>query len=141
MAGAALKDALAEGTRRIVAAVHPRQVILFGSSAHDQRGEQSDFDLLAVVSVGAHRWRTAQGIYRSLVGVEHAADIVVVTKGDYRAYRDSPATVIPSASRHGKVLYAACLGLGSPQGWLRRARSNLALDSQPRPVEADWPTG
>jgi uncharacterized protein len=46
-------------------------------------------------------------IYRSLIGVGQAVDVVVVTPEDVDRYRDARALVIAPALREGRVVYAA----------------------------------
>ena len=101
------KGVLDEATRRIRAVIEPRQVILFGSAARGEMGANSDLDLLVVVSTGLHRRQTAQKIYRNLIGLGFAADIVVVTEDDLVRYRDQVGMIIKPALEEGKVLYAA----------------------------------
>ena len=43
--------------QRIVDAVHPDKIILFGSAARDQLGPNSDLDILVVKDVLVSRWR------------------------------------------------------------------------------------
>ena len=100
------RDSLEEAIRRIVAVAQPDQIILFGSAARGDQAEDSDLDLLVVKS-GAHRRRLAQAIYRNLIGVGCAVDVVVMTPEDIERYRHSPALVIESALREGRTVYAA----------------------------------
>ncbi len=102
-----IEQTLPELVRRIVQVAHPRQVILFGSAARGEIGPHSDVDLLVVVNETPHRRRLAQTIYRNLVGVGLAADIVVVTMQDLDDYKGHPYTVIRPALEEGKVIYAA----------------------------------
>ena len=90
----------------IVRRFHPLRLILFGSHARGDAGADSDIDLLVVKS-GVHRRRLAMAIYRALVGVGCAVDVVVVTPEDIVRYGRSPALVIEPALREGKVIYAA----------------------------------
>jgi len=92
---------------RIVAAVHPERIIVFGSSARGEAGRYSDIDLLVVAPEGAHRRKTAQAIYRALLGSGLPVDVVVATPSDLEKYRDSPVLVYRQALREGKELYAA----------------------------------
>ena len=98
---------LEEMIRRIVEVAHPKRLILFGSAARGELGPHSDVDLLVVVEQPIHRRRLAQAIYRNLVGVGFAADIVVVTTQDVERYKEHPHTVIRPALEEGKVIYAA----------------------------------
>lgn len=92
---------------RIVNTVHPRRVILFGSAARGDTNPQSDIDVLVVVEDGIHRRKTAQQIYRALLGFGLPVDVVVATIGDLEQYKDSPSLVYHHALREGKELYAA----------------------------------
>jgi len=47
------KKLLEEVTRRIVASVRPRRVLLFGSAARRRMNENSDFDMLVVMRARA----------------------------------------------------------------------------------------
>ena len=92
---------------RVVEAVHPRRVLLFGSAARGQMGPHSDVDLLVVMPDGAHRRQTAQRLYRALAGLGVAKDIVVVTESDVRQFADEPSMVVHSALKEGRELYRA----------------------------------
>ena len=54
---------------RIVEAVHPRRIILFGSGARGEMGPNSDLDLLVVMKDSTHRRRTEGRLYRELSGL------------------------------------------------------------------------
>jgi predicted nucleotidyltransferase len=99
-------DALQEAVRRIVALAQPEKIILFGSEARGDARPDSDLDLLVIKS-GVHRRHLAREIYRRMIGVGRAVDVVVVTPEDVARYQDSPALVIHTALREGKVVYAA----------------------------------
>lgn len=101
------KQVLDDMVRRIIDAVNPRRIILFGSAARGAMGVDSDLDLLVVMPEGTHRRRTAQTVYRSLRGLGFAKDIVVVTESDIRNYGENPSLVIYPALRQGKELYHA----------------------------------
>lgn len=98
---------LNELVRRIVETVHPRRILLFGSAARGQMGPNSDIDILVVMPDGVHRRRTAQNIYRGLLGMGIAKDVVVVTESDIREYSDNPSMVLFPALREGRELYRA----------------------------------
>ena len=92
---------------RIVEAVHPLRIILFGSAARGEMGPHSDIDALVVMPDGIHRGKTAQEIYRCLWGLGFAKDIVVVTESDLRAHSANPYLIIKGALEEGKELYHA----------------------------------
>lgn len=90
--------------RRIVEVAQPEKIILFGSAARGEMGPTSDVDLLVIKS-GVHRRHLAQRIYRNLIGVGQAVDIVVATPEDLDRYGDSIGLIYKPALREGKVLY------------------------------------
>ncbi len=98
---------LNELVQRIVEVVQPNRIILFGSAAKGQMGPNSDLDVLVVMPDGVHRRRTAQTIYRKLLGLGFAKDIVVATESDILDYGDNPSLVLFPALREGKELYRA----------------------------------
>lgn len=102
-----LNKILNEMLERIKAVIRPKRVILFGSAARGDMKKDSDIDLLIIAPTGTHRRKTAQKIYRNMIGVGFAADIVVVTEEDIEQYRDHPGMVIHQALEEGEVLYAA----------------------------------
>ena len=72
-----------------------------------RQGPASDLDLLVIKPGRYHRGRLTEAIYRSLIGVGRAVDVVVVTPEDVDRYRDARALVIAPALREGRVVYAA----------------------------------
>jgi predicted nucleotidyltransferase len=100
------QDVLDDVIQRIVQVADPEEIILFGSAARGEMHPDSDLDLLVVKS-GVHRRRLAQAIYRQLLGVGRAVDIVVVTPEDVTRYRDAIGLVVGPATREGRTVYAA----------------------------------
>lgn len=98
---------LDELVRKIVVAVHPNRIILFGSAAHDRMGPDSDLDVLVVMPDGVHRRKTAQKIYQQLFGFGFAKDIIVATQTDVKIHADNPAMVYRQALTQGKEIYYA----------------------------------
>ncbi|QAA76352.1 MAG: nucleotidyltransferase domain-containing protein [Candidatus Bipolaricaulis sibiricus] len=97
-------DALGEIVRRIVAVADPEKIILFGSAVRGEMRPSSDLDLLVVKS-GVHRRQLAQRIYRDLIGVGQAVDVVVATRDDLDRYGDSVGLVYRSALHEGETIY------------------------------------
>jgi predicted nucleotidyltransferase len=98
---------LKEITSRIVETAHPSKIILFGSAERGEMGPNSDLDVLVVMPPGVHRRNTARSIYRNLIGVGFAVDVVVVTEQDIERYKDNIGMVIKPALEQGRVLYAS----------------------------------
>ena len=92
---------------RIVQAVHPRRIILFGSAARGQMGPNSDLDVLVVMPDGTHRKETCRRVYRSLRRLGVPKDIVVVTESDVQRFGHEPSLVICPALAEGREIYHA----------------------------------
>ncbi len=101
------QEVLDDLVQRVVQSVHPRRIFLFGSAATGRMEANSDLDLLVIMPDGVHRRRTAQTIYRSLIGLGIAKDIVVVTESDVREYGGNPPLVLCPALREGTEVYCA----------------------------------
>lgn len=98
---------LAEIVKRLVDAVEPERIYLFGSRARGKAALDSDYDLLVVVpgsELPAHR--RDQRAFRALKGVGVAKDVLVWTREEFdsrsRVACSLPATVL----REGRILYA-----------------------------------
>ena len=92
--------------RRIVKAVKPEKIIIFGSAARGEMGPDSDLDIL-VVAACDHRRKTARKIRRELFGIGIPIDIIVAKPEDIERYSDSIGLIYRPALREGKILYAA----------------------------------
>ncbi|MBM3268923.1 MAG: nucleotidyltransferase domain-containing protein [Candidatus Sericytochromatia bacterium] len=93
--------------RRIRQVASPRRIILFGSAARGTMHPNSDLDVLVVVPEGVHRRRTAQGIYRNLIGLGVPVDVVVATERDLERFGAVDSMVYSPALREGKLIYVA----------------------------------
>lgn len=99
--------ALDDLVRRIVDAVQPRKIILFGSAARRQMKASSDIDLLVVKAGDYHHIEVAQQIYAALGRRDFAVDISVATPEEMERYGDEYSLVLYAAVHEGKVLYDA----------------------------------
>ena len=104
--GTITEGRLQEIVRRIVDAVPPEKIILFGSAARGEMGPDSDVDLL-VVKRCAHRRETARGIRRKLIGIAVPIDIIVATPEDLAAYGETIGLIYRPVLQEGKEIYAA----------------------------------
>jgi predicted nucleotidyltransferase len=102
-----IESRVREVVDRIVKQVHPLRIVLFGSSAGNGRGPESDVDLLVVMPEGTHKRQTAQTLYRRLRGLRVPVDILVTTQGDWDRQKDSPGLIHQTILREGRDLYAA----------------------------------
>jgi uncharacterized protein len=94
-------------TKRVVEAVNPLRIILFGSAARGEMKPDSDLDILVVMTEGIHRRKTTQAIYQQLIGLTTPVDVVVATEKDLRLHGDNFSLVYYFALRDGKEIYAA----------------------------------
>jgi predicted nucleotidyltransferase len=97
---------LEEITRRLVAEFAPETIILFGSHAWGRPDEDSDLDLLVVVSESDQApARRAARAYRCLREVPVPLDILVKTRDEVERTRHVPASLIHEVLERGRVLY------------------------------------
>jgi predicted nucleotidyltransferase len=99
---------LAEIVRRLVEALRPRRVYLFGSRARGDGGMSSDWDILVLVEHPQQPlYRLAQLGYRALRGLHAAVDVVVWDWETFNARRHLKASFPATIEREGRLLYAA----------------------------------
>jgi predicted nucleotidyltransferase len=91
----------------VVASVRPLRIILFGSAARGEMGPDSDLDVLVVMPPGTHRRKTAQRLYRQIVGLGVPFDIVVATPEDLELHRSNSGLIYQTILREGMQVYAA----------------------------------
>jgi predicted nucleotidyltransferase len=93
--------------QKIVEAVHPLKIILFGSYARDIAGPQSDIDVLVVMPEGVHCRRTAQLLYRQIRGLGIPFDVLVATPATLERHKDNIGLIYRTILNEGKEVYAA----------------------------------
>jgi predicted nucleotidyltransferase len=76
-------EMLEEVTSRIVGAVHPEKIVLFGSHVWGRPTDDSDIDLMVIVDRSEQPgYRLARDIYRSLRGLRVPVEVVVRTRDE-----------------------------------------------------------
>jgi predicted nucleotidyltransferase len=99
-------DALADVVNRIIQAVHPEQILLFGSQAWGQPDEESDIDLLVVLGTSSEPgYRRAREVYRSLRGIRLPIEVVVRTREEMVRAARVPTSLERQAVDRGRLLY------------------------------------
>jgi HEPN domain-containing protein/predicted nucleotidyltransferase len=98
---------LGEVVARIVAAVAPDRIILFGSGVRGAMGPDSDLDLLIVKGGTWRRQDVDDAIRRSLRGLGVAIDLVLTTPADLERYGESIGLVYRPALEEGRAIYEA----------------------------------
>jgi predicted nucleotidyltransferase len=92
---------------RIVGAVHPLRIILFGSAARGDMTADSDIDVMVVMPDGTHRLKAARDIYRKLYGFGLPVDIVVTTPSVLRKQQDNIGLIYREILAEGREVYAS----------------------------------
>ena len=94
-----------EIVRRLVEAVKPDRIILFGSLARGDAGPDSDVDLLIVKDSDTPRHQRSIAAYRALTGLGVPTDILWRTPAEIEDWSRVPNHVVTRAVREGRVLY------------------------------------
>jgi predicted nucleotidyltransferase len=99
-------DLLDRITQKLVVTLNPEQIILFGSYAYGDPTEDSDVDLLVIVSQSDEpRYRRARQAYKVLRGIGIPKDILVMTRAEVERKANVPSSLINQVLSQGKVLY------------------------------------
>jgi predicted nucleotidyltransferase len=92
---------------RIVDAVHPERIILFGSAARGSMNADSDIDVLVVVQDGMHRRKTAGYLRHKMIGFSYPVDIQVTTPSILQRHRDNIGLIYRTVLLEGRDIYVA----------------------------------
>ena len=90
----------------IIREVNPLRIIIFGSASRGEANIDSDIDILVVMPEGIHRRRTAQLLYRKIIGVGYPFDILVSTPSDLEKHKDNIGLIYKTILKEGKEVYA-----------------------------------
>lgn len=96
---------LEELVRRIVAAVAPLRIILFGSAARGEMTADSDVDVAVVMPEGTDRLSTTMELHRRMLGRGLPVDIVVLTEGELERYAHVPGLIYRWVAQGGRTIY------------------------------------
>jgi uncharacterized protein len=99
---------LAEAVRRLVDALHPERIYLFGSRARGDATDDSDYDLMVIVPTSdVSRHRRAERAYGALWGIDAPIDALVWTRDEFDWQAPVVASLPATVLREGYVVYAA----------------------------------
>jgi predicted nucleotidyltransferase len=91
---------------RLVAALAPERVFLFGSHAWGVPGVDSDIDLMVIVPESdLPQYKRAQRAYRAIRGVDVPTDILVLTRDEFERQTQVVSSLARQVREHGKSLY------------------------------------
>ena len=92
--------------KRLVGSLSPERILLFGSHAWGIPDEDSDVDLLVIVSDSdLPPYKRARAGYKALRGVRLPKDILVLTQAEFERQATVRCSLARRALEHGKVLY------------------------------------
>jgi predicted nucleotidyltransferase len=98
-------DLLDEIVRRLVEAIDPDRIILFGSRARGDARPDSDVDLLIIKDTAEPVYRRAIPAYRALSGMGIPKDIIWRTPAEVEDWSQTPTYITTRALKEGKILY------------------------------------
>lgn len=99
------ESVLQEMVRRLVEAIDPDRIILFGSRARGDARADSDVDLLVIKNSDEPPHRRVIPAYRALGGLGVPKDISWRTSAEVRDWSEVRNYVTTRALREGRVLY------------------------------------
>jgi len=79
-------------------------VILFGSRARGDHRADSDVDFMVIEPGECARMAEAARLARVLRPFRVPADVVVVSRNTFEAWKNTPSSIYFEAARHGKVM-------------------------------------
>lgn len=101
---------LAEIVRRIVAAIDPDKVILFGSRARGDARPDSDYDLLVIKDTTERTLNLEKAAYRAMKGLVVGVDILVETPDRVDRLGSHIKTIFGAAVQEGTPVYERAKG-------------------------------
>jgi predicted nucleotidyltransferase len=99
------EEVLAEIVHRIVTALHPEKIVLFGSYAYGRPSENSDVDLLVILKTHARPIDRYLAVSRLLRPRPCPLDILVKTPDEIRQGVEQGSAFIREIITQGRVLY------------------------------------
>ena len=91
---------------RIVDAIHPIKIILFGSYAYGNPTTDSDVDLVVVTETPLPKRKTSVVIWNLLGNIPLPKDIIVASRSEFEFYSQEAGSVLRTANEKGVVIYA-----------------------------------
>jgi len=98
---------------RIVQAIAPEKVVLFGSLARGEAGPGSDLDFLIIKDSLEPRYERAVPVYYALRDIMIPMDIIVYTPAEITEWSRVRQAFVTTALREGRVLYEKKTGFSA----------------------------
>ena len=101
--------AVAEAVRRLVEALQPERIYLFGSRTRGEAHADSDYDFMVVVAdeTKAARLDLERTAYAALGGLNIANDVLVRTRASFEWELPVVASLAATIEREGRLLYGS----------------------------------
>jgi uncharacterized protein len=96
-----------QAVERIVASVHPKRVILFGSYAQGERDQGSDLDLMVIEASVPDTYQEMIRLHAAVGNIGVGVDVLVYSDTEFERRSQVPGTVLYWARKEGRVLYDA----------------------------------
>ena len=96
-----------KAVRILVGAAHPSKIILFGSYARGEAGEESDLDLLIVEPTVPNKLTEMVRLRNALRPLRIPMDVVVASETEMDDWGHLPGTLYYWALKEGKTLHEA----------------------------------
>jgi predicted nucleotidyltransferase len=91
---------------RLVSALDPEQIYLFGSRAREEGGDDRDYDLLVVVkSSDLPGYKRDQEAYKALYGIPASKDVIVMTSDEFERRRPVVCSLAATVAREGRLIH------------------------------------
>jgi len=100
-----MSEALRLAIQVLVEAAHPERIILFGSHARGDAGEDSDYDFLVIETHVADRAKEMVRLRRALRPLRIPVDVLVYSSEDVARWGNQPGSALYAALREGEVVY------------------------------------
>ncbi|MCE5240725.1 nucleotidyltransferase domain-containing protein [bacterium] len=100
-----VEEILQEIVARIVDAVHPDKIILFGSYARGEANEHSDLDLMVIAPSDTPPGKRTKPILRALRGILFPKDVVWYTPQEMDEWRGVRSHLVGRVLQEGRLLY------------------------------------
>ena len=101
-------ERLAEALRRLVGALRPERIYVFGSQARGTARPGSDVDLLVVVPHSDEWGHRRDQLAYAVMGWPHLPiEVIIRTRGEFEARLPALTSLPATVVREGRLLYAA----------------------------------
>ena len=101
------EQTLQEIVHRLVAAVQPSRVILFGSYGRGKAGPGSDLDLMVIKPEVSDPYAEMIRLHETVGNIGLGVDVLVYSEAEYQRRSQVPGTVLYWARKEGRTIYEA----------------------------------